>query len=515
MVLFAVSCVSAQDTSDLISDSSGNVSTTDSAALQLSANDNVLAAGENNFTDLADELTGDDRSSLQSNAKSDVSNLNEIPIAVNSEILGISNDYVLSSGNTGTFTDLRNAIDGASDTLVLNSDYKYDSSVDTLDAESWNSHTTRYADGIFIDKNITIDGAGYTINASEVNRAFKIYGFNIVTIKNTIFVDGKASEGKAIYSSGDLTFDNCTFIDGDNTYDDSQALSSGSVYQSSVAPDRCYVINDEASYNAALANPTSVLNRYYYNNPREDGIKEDGTPARYGDFVVGHSWEAAIKAPTDPTQTSTMPWVLVNCNGLHGLIAFNYGDNEIKAVGGTLDRPYRLYSVPNDMGMTDYRLDWGTGNPGDKTLDVDKVNVRFTNTFSSFTDLWNAIDATPADGVLVLDADYAYDPVVDILEENAIRYLDGVFIDKNITIDGAGHIINASEANRAFRVYGFNNVTIKNTGFVNGKAAEGKSIYSSGSLTIENCTFTTGNTCYHDDDAVSSGSVYQSPVAPD
>ena len=520
MVLLMVSCVSAQDTSDLISDSSGDVSTTDSAVLQLSANDNVLAAGENNFTDLADELSRDDRSSLQSNAKSDESNLNEIPIAVNNEILGISNDYVLSSGNTGTFTDLRNAIDGASDTLVLNSDYKYNSSVDTLDAESWNSHTTRYADGIFIDKNITIDGAGHTINASEINRAFKIYGFNIVTIKNTIFVDGKASEGKAIYSSGDLTFDNCTFIDGDNTYDDSQAVSSGSVYQSTNVPDRCYVIVDEASYNAALANPTSVLNRYYYNNPREDGIDENGDLVSDPDtLIVGHSWNAAMHAPTSPAQTSTYPWVLVNCNGLSGEIAFNYGD-EIKAVGSTLDRPYRIYSVPVDMGMTDYRLEWGTGNPGTKILDVDEVNVRFTNTFSSYTDLRNAIDATPAGGVLTLDADYKYDASVDTLDaeswnSHTTRYADGIFIDKNITIDGAGHIIDASEVNRAFKIYGFNNVTIINTGFNNGKAAEGKSIYSSGTLTIKNCTFATGNTCYHDDDAVSSGSVYQSPVAPD
>ena len=65
-----------------------------------------------------------------------------------------------------------------------------------------------------------------------------------------------------------------------------------------------------------MANPTSVLNRYYYKYPREDGIKEDGTPARYGDFVVGHDWNAAMHAPTDPAQTSTYPWVLVNCNGL-------------------------------------------------------------------------------------------------------------------------------------------------------------------------------------------------------
>ena len=311
MVLLMVSCVSAQDTSDLISDSSGNVSTTDSAVLQVSANDNVLAAGEGTFMDLADELTGDTSSSLQTNAKSYEGNyLNEIPIAVNSEILGISNDYVLSSGETGTFTDLRNAIDGASDTLVLDSDYKYDASVDTLDAESWNSHTTRYADGIFIDKNITIDGAGHTINASEVNRAFKIYGFNIVTIKNTIFIDGKAAEGKAIYSSGDLTFDNCTFIDGANTYDNSQALSSHSIYQSP-EPERVIVIKDAASYNAALANPTSVLNRYYYNNPREDGIDENGDLVSDSNtLIVGHSWDAAMHAwtvnPHDPSiQVST------------------------------------------------------------------------------------------------------------------------------------------------------------------------------------------------------------------
>ena len=403
-----------------------------------------------------------------------------------------------------TFTDLRNDIDSGGSEIKLNSSYKYDSVADTA-AEN----AVRYENGVFINRNLTINGDGHTIDASNVNRAFIVYGFTSATIKNTVFINGKAELGSAIYSGGYLTIENCTFIKGTDIYDDDSAVSSGSVYQNT-ATSRFVVVSDEASYNAALADPASPVNRMYYAFNREDAIKEDGTPAGVGDFVAGHSWEAAMNSPTDPASTSTAPWVYVNLAGiLDEDLVVEYG-GEVVLIEHIVG-PYSVkqYSVPNKFnGMEDYRLEWGTGNPGVKVLDNTEVNVGVVD-YKSFTDLRNAIDATPAGSTLVLENNYKYDSVADTAAENAVRYINGVFINKNLTIDGNGHIIDASDVARAFIVYGFTSATIKNTVFINGKGDKGKSIYSAGDLTFENCTFIDNGAYYDDDSAVSSGSVYQ------
>ena len=278
---------------------------------------------------------------------------------------------VLGDGEK-TFTDLRADIENGGSEIKLEYDYKYNETVDIVD--DWHdeygwygkNNTDRYTEGVLIAKDCTIDGQGHYIDGANVARIFKVDTFRDVTLKNIEFRNGNATVGSAIYSSGKLTLENCIFI---NNTDDS-------VYILEEQPE-VYVINNESSYNAQLADPTSPLNSYYYNWPREDGIDINGNPVHTPTpKIVGHSWQSAITAPTYPSETSSYPWITLKMNNFTGNIVFKY-DGEVKFTWTVFERNYAIISVPNDLKMTDYRLKWGTGEPLDKVFDPSKLEVIF------------------------------------------------------------------------------------------------------------------------------------------
>ena len=129
------------------------------------------------------------------------------------------------------------------------------------------------------------------------------------------------------------------------------------------------IILDKATYDAVIADENSGLSRYYVKYPREDGIDAEGNPVRDPDTeVVGHSWESAISAPTDPAETSTFPWISLALNSFSGTMTIKY-DGETKMEETILPKwSLWIISVPNDLGMTNYRLEWGTGASGEKVF---------------------------------------------------------------------------------------------------------------------------------------------------
>ena len=85
------------------------------------------------------------------------------------------NTNLLGDDNTpGTFNDLNETInkDNTTNKVELTKDYKFDSDSDTI------------TDGIIITRDITIDGGGHTIDASNLARVFYIEsGVNSFTLK--------------------------------------------------------------------------------------------------------------------------------------------------------------------------------------------------------------------------------------------------------------------------------------------------------------------------------------------
>ena len=105
-----------------------------------------------------------------------------------------------------TFTDLQNAIGLVSGTLTLDSD------IAMTDDEA-----AGFVDGVAINKNIRIDGKGHTISAEDLGRIFSIGEGFTVTLTNATLINGKATEGGAIYNDGSLTLSDVKL--SDNTAD--------------------------------------------------------------------------------------------------------------------------------------------------------------------------------------------------------------------------------------------------------------------------------------------------------
>ena len=192
-------------------------------SVQAIAAADVSDADGNDIFDLSNDIE-----TVEAGSVDDVIMASEDAVNDNSEILSASNsDEVLSAEPDGNFTQLRNRINGASDTLELDRDYVYDSGYDYYYVGT---------SGISIDKNIVIDGKGHTIDAKGFSRIFQLTGNHEVTLKNIVFINGFAGDnyyGGAIYSARNqhvtLTVDNCTFRNNSANFN-SRSSRGGAIY---------------------------------------------------------------------------------------------------------------------------------------------------------------------------------------------------------------------------------------------------------------------------------------------
>ena len=109
--------------------------------------------------------------------------------------IGIDNQ----NSGVGNFTQLSDSVKNASESSVLSldKDYKYDSGS---------------ADGILINKSLTIDGQNHVLDGANGSRILLISDAK-VTLKNLVFSNGFADEGGAVHlMNSTLLISNCTFI---------------------------------------------------------------------------------------------------------------------------------------------------------------------------------------------------------------------------------------------------------------------------------------------------------------
>ena len=137
--------------------------------------------------------------------------------------------------NIRTFTDLQNAIGLVTGTLTLNQNVAMTA-----------KEAADFTNGITINKDITIDGKGHTIDAKNLGRIFSIGEGFTVTLTNATLINGKATEGGAIYNDGSLTlsdvklsdnaadsyggavFNNGHLVVGNSVFDSNDVLNRGS-----------------------------------------------------------------------------------------------------------------------------------------------------------------------------------------------------------------------------------------------------------------------------------------------
>ena len=88
----------------------------------------------------------------------------------------------------GDFDVLQSLVNNAQDVLNLERDYVYSSGIDTI------------IEGILINKPLTINGNGHTIDANGKSRIFKVVS-NGVTINNVVLKNGNAPDTGSVYES--------------------------------------------------------------------------------------------------------------------------------------------------------------------------------------------------------------------------------------------------------------------------------------------------------------------------
>ena len=118
------------------------------------------------------------------------------------------NNLKTSEGGRSALSDLQSLIDnhiGSNTILYLDKNYSYNPDTDS-----------GLTEGIIINKTITINGNGYSINANEQSRIFNLKGSGLVIALNNItFMNGNANNGGAIYHGDenpiDITIKNCNF----------------------------------------------------------------------------------------------------------------------------------------------------------------------------------------------------------------------------------------------------------------------------------------------------------------
>ena len=129
--------------------------------------------------------------------------------------------------NIRTFTDLQNAIGLVTGTLTLNQNIAMTA-----------KEAANFTNGITINKDITIDGKGHTIDAKNLGRIFSIGEGFTVTLTNATLINGKADKGGAIYNDGSLTLsdvklsDNAADSYGGAVFNNGELVVSDSVFDS-------------------------------------------------------------------------------------------------------------------------------------------------------------------------------------------------------------------------------------------------------------------------------------------
>ena len=167
----------------------------------------------------------------------------EMPVEIDYELF--SHVISLNQYYEGSFTDLKHLISNSGDVINLTRDYTFSVMSDYM-----------LMDGIYINKDLTINGNNHVIDGDGWARIFNIDGHKVV-LNNITFANGNADNGGAIQTSSQtsLSIDSCRF-------ENNSAKNGGAIYLKSYNP-----INIESSIfknNTASEKGGAIHYRGYY-----------------------------------------------------------------------------------------------------------------------------------------------------------------------------------------------------------------------------------------------------------
>ena len=376
-----------------------------------------------------------------------------------------TNNNVESRGDVNfivsNFTNLENAINAVDDELVLDSD------VTMSDDDS-----DKYANGITINKDITIDAKGHTIDARELGRIFNIANGATLTLNNAVIINGRSDKGGAIYNDGTLNINNVTFEDnaadnwGGAIYDNGVVTVVDSTFNGNDIINRGSSSTDYGGAAIFSNGDLKVDNSIFTNNIKnyENGDCLTGAITSYGDVTVTNSyfannsgrWGAAFSSAD--YNDKDLVTIIDNCTFIDNRGLYGAG----------------IWSWGTDFSITDSIFTDNTA--------FGKGNMTPNNNNGGAIAVYGATSTGIISGSTFIGNDAHYGGAIAIAENDGILIKDSTFIN-NTAIAGGG----AVEFDAALA--GTNNVTIENSTFIGNSAAQGGAITTSEKLTVTGSTF--------------------------
>ena len=389
------------------------------------------------------------------------------------------------NGNVGTFSNLTAEINNAKHELNLTRNYTF-TKIGTVG--------DMFTTGIPINKEITINGNGFTIDGKNQASAFLILKTNNrIVLNNIIFKNCfSSSDGGAIYSCGaNVVISNCKFIDN------SASESSGAIQivgENSIISN-CTFINNKASDGGAVVtkNKCTISDcSFINNNASNDGgaiLLEKQTTISNCKFIdnSARKLSGAIEISGENSIISNCTFMNNKASDGGAVFAENkctisdcsFMNNNASDGGAILFVKETTISNCSFTNNTAYRAPAIWGERGPFTL----INCRFTNNTAS--DLAGAICLANTTNSAINNCYF---------NNNAASSYGGAVLwenSKNSTIGNCYFINNHIKDNGGAIFWDCDNEGImKNSYFINNTANRGGAIYGGISA---NCSFVNNN----------------------
>ena len=396
--------------------------------------------------------------------------------------------------NIRTFTDLQNAIGLVTGTLTLNQNVAMTA-----------KEAADFTNGITINKDITIDGKGHTIDAKNLGRIFSIGEGFTVTLTNATLINGKADKGGAIYNDGSLTLSDVKLSDnaadgyGGAVFNNGELVVSDSVFDSNDIVNRGSASVDyggAAIYNwydgtltVSGSNFTNNIKNYKNGDNLVGAITTIGNATVIGSNFVNNSgrWGGAISATGAELRKNSSTLTVSNTifkdnSALYAGAVYIWGSN------------YNIADCVFDNNTAFGKGNMTPNNNNGGALVVSQVsrfNEPITGTISGSKFINNKAQyggAAYFNKGFVTITDSVFENNVATAEGGAVGFSHASVKDLVVSINNSSFVGNKAPVAGAI----FTNVDSKitNSNFINNSAAKiGGAICNVNDLTVENSKF--------------------------
>ena len=396
--------------------------------------------------------------------------------------------------NIKTFTDLQNAIGLVTGTLTLNQNVAMTA-----------KEAADFTNGITINKDITIDGKGHTIDAKNLGRIFSIGEGFTVTLTNATLINGKADKGGAIYNDGSLTlsdvklsdnaadsyggavFNNGHLVVGDSVFDSNDIVNRGSA---SVDYGGAAIYNwYDGTLTVSGSNFTNNIKNYKNGDNLVGAITTIGNATVIGSNFVNNSgrWGGAISATGAELRKNSSTLTVSNTifkdnSALYAGAVYIWGSN------------YNIADCVFDNNTAFGKGNMTPNNNNGGALVVSQVsrfNEPITGTISGSKFINNKAQyggAAYFNKGFVTITDSVFENNVATAEGGAVGFSHASVKDLVVSINNSSFVGNKAPVAGAI----FTNVDSKitNSNFINNSAAKiGGAICNVNDLTVENSKF--------------------------